>query len=90
MTVVRGFVITIASGIVFGLLGGVFGYLLGKFVPDFYRIVFGVPSHIQFDPTQIGLGLGVTQGFAAGLIIGLIIVLVVAWYRSKTTQLNRQ
>ena len=84
MTVVRGFVITIVSGLAFGLLGASMGFLLGKFAPDYYRTVFRIPPEVPIDPAQAGLGLGVTQGLAAGLIIGLVIVVSVAWYNSRT------
>ena len=84
MTVVRGFTITIASGLVFGLLGAGTGYLLGSVAPDYYRTVFRIPPEVSIEPAQAGLGLGVTQGLAAGLIIGLVIVVSVAWYNSRT------
>lgn len=79
MTVVRGFLITIASGVGFGIVGGLLGYALGKFAPDYYRIVFRIPRQLDLDPAHAGLGLGATQGLVAGLFIGLVIVLAVAW-----------
>jgi hypothetical protein len=83
MTVVRGFIITAASGVVGGLLGTGIGYLLGRFAPDYYRAVFRLPPSADLDPIQAGVGLGLTQGLGAGLVVGLGIVLVVAWYRSR-------
>ena len=83
MTITRGFVITIVSGIAFACLGGVAGYALGIFVPDYYRLVFRIPEGVAISPTQAGLGLGITQGGAVGLIVGLVIVLAVAWYNSR-------
>ena len=85
MTVVRGFIITIASGLAFAAIGGVLGYAMGTFAPDYYRLVFRIPQGIELDPAQAGLGLGLTQGLAAGLFIGLVIVVAVAWYRSRLT-----
>lgn len=84
MTVARGFVITIISGVVFGCLGGGAGWLLGSFAPDYYRLVFRIPPEVRIDPAQAGLGLGVTQGVGTGLLIGLVIVVAVAWYNSRT------
>ena len=84
MSVVRGFTITIASGLAFGVLGAGMGYLLGLVAPDYYRTVFRIPPEVSIDPAQAGLGLGVTQGIAAGLLIGLVIVVSVAWYNSRT------
>ncbi len=39
MTVLRGFAITIASGVAFGCVGAFAGYALGSVVPDYYRTV---------------------------------------------------
>ena len=78
MTVLRGFAITVLSGIVFGVIGALLGCGLGYFAPDYYRLVFEVPPGMELNPFQVGLGLGLTQGLAAGLGIGLTIVLIVA------------
>jgi len=86
MTLVRGFTITIASGLTFGLLGGALGYAIALFAPDYYRLVFRIPPSVQFDPVHLGMGLGLTQGLAAGLLIGLVIVVTVAWYNSRLTE----
>jgi len=85
MTVVRGFVISIVSGLVFGCLGAVAGYLLGSLAPDYYRTVFRIPPEVSLDPSQVGLGLGLIQGLGAGLILGLVIVVSVAWYDSRSS-----
>ena len=83
MTVLRGFIITISSGLGFGIIGAVLGFTVGKFAPDYYRIVFRMPPEIDLDPAQAGFGLGLTQGVAAGIVIGLVIVVAVAWYNSR-------
>ncbi len=83
MKVARGFAITIASGLAFGLVGAGMGFMLGTFAPDYYRTVFRIPSQASIEPAQAGLGLGLTQGLAAGLTIGLVIVVSVAWYNSR-------
>lgn len=83
MTVLRGFMITIATGIVFSFIGTGLGFAIGKYAPDYYRVVFRIPPEVQLDPIQAGVGLGLTQGLAAGLFIGLVIVCVVAWYNSR-------
>ena len=67
MSVVRGFTITIVSGLAFGVLGAGMGYLLGLVAPDYYRTVFRIPLDVSIDPAQAGLGLGVKQGVAVGL-----------------------
>jgi hypothetical protein len=86
MNVLRGFVITVASGLAFAVIGGVLGYVIGAFAPDYYRVVFRIPPGIQLDPAEVGFGLGLTQGLVAGLFIGLVIVVSVAWYRSRVVR----
>ena len=66
MTVIRGFVITIGSGLIGGLVGTAIGFVLGKFAPDYYHTVFRMPRSVDLDPTHIGIGLGLTQGLGAG------------------------
>ena len=83
MTVLRGFAITMASGVAFACLGALAGYALGSFAPDYYRLVFRMPPEVAIDPARAGLGLGATQGAAAGLLVGLVIVVAVAWHRSR-------
>lgn len=51
------------------------GFSLGHFSPGYYRAVFSSGDLPTFDPIQVGLGLGITQGFVGGVIIGFFIVL---------------
>jgi len=83
MTVVRGFLITIGSGVGFAVLGGLLGLGLGKFIPDYFHFVFRVPREADLDPAHAGLGLGATQGLCGGLFIGLVIVVAVVWSKSR-------
>ena len=83
MTVARGFVITITSGLTFAIFGALAGCALGWVAPDYYRIVFRLRPETEFNAVQLGLGLGVTQGLGAGLAVGLAIVLIIAWFDSR-------
>jgi hypothetical protein len=83
MTVFRGFATTVVSGLAFALVGGLTGYAMGTFAPDYYRVVFHIPPQVDFNSAHAGLGLGLTQGLVAGLVVGLVIVLTVAWYKSR-------
>lgn len=83
MTVLRGFSITIASGLAFGIFGGLAGYLLGSIAPDYYRVVFGISRTHAINMAQFGLALGLTQGVIGGLLIGVGVVVAVAWYNSR-------
>ena len=64
------------------------GYILGVMAPDYYRTVFAVPPDAPFNPVQVGLGLGLTQGATAGLLVGVVIVVTVAWSNSRIEQLK--
>jgi hypothetical protein len=88
MTVWRGFVITILSGLLGGSLGAILGYILGRFAPGYYRLMFQIPPTAELNAVQVGIGLGITQGLMAGLVVGLVIVAVVAWYRSRSVVMN--
>jgi len=83
MTVLRGVAITIASGLAFGFLGALAGYVLGSIAPDYYRTVFRIPPEVPINPAQVGLGVGMTQGCAVGLVVGLVVAVAVAWYNSR-------
>jgi hypothetical protein len=83
MTVLRGFVITLGAGVAFAVLGALGGYLLGTFVPDYYRLVLQIRTNDPVDLAQAGLGMGLTQGGMLGLAVGLVIVVAVAWHRSR-------
>lgn len=86
MTVVRGLLITVFSGVLFSLLGGLFGWTLGRLAPDYYRSVLRIPPSVDLSPSEVGVGLGATQGMAVGIGVGLVIVVTVAWYQSRTSR----
>ncbi len=86
MTVLRGFVITMASCLGFSGLGALAGYVLAVLAPDYYRAVLHIRPEVVFNPVQVGLGLGLTEGAAVGLILGVVIVITVAWYDSRMEQ----
>jgi hypothetical protein len=83
MTILRGFITTVASGIAFGVGGGAVGYGVGRYLPDFYRTIFDVPRREAFNAAQFGLALGLTQGLLMGVAVGLVIVVAVTWYNSR-------
>jgi hypothetical protein len=81
MSVVRGFVIILVSGVCCGVVGGLLGSTLGVGAPAYYRGVFLRGNDPGFSPVEVGLGLGLTQGLICGLLIGSVIVLAVALSR---------
>ena len=78
MTVARGFTIVVSSGLGFGLGGAGFGFLLARLFPSYYRGVFPAGEAPWFDPLQVGIGLGASQGLSAGLAISSVVVLAAA------------
>jgi hypothetical protein len=74
-TATRALLTVAASALLFCFLGGIIGVCLGKFAPGYYRAVFTSGDLPTFDPVQVGLGLGITQGFVGGIIVGCLIVL---------------
>ena len=78
MGVKRAFVIIAVSTIVLATGGAAIGYSLGRFAPFYYRGVFRAGGSPDFNPVQVGFGLGLTQGLIAGLIVGAAVVLAKA------------
>ncbi len=83
MTITKGFVTIILSGLVFALGGALIGYGLGVVAPGYYRGVFSSGREPWFDPVAVGLGLGLSQGLVCGVVVGAVVVLAVAWYNSR-------
>jgi hypothetical protein len=83
MTVTRGFVIIILSGLAFSVGGGLIGYALAVLMPGYYRGVFSHGHEPWFDPMSVGVGLGITEGGVCGLALGAVVVLAVAWYNGR-------
>jgi putative addiction module component (TIGR02574 family) len=83
MTVGKGFLIIILSALAFALGGGLIGYTLAVAVPSYYRTVFRSGNEPWFDPREVGIGVGTTEGGMCGLAVGAVVVLAVAWYNSR-------
>lgn len=64
MTAKKALVIVVLWGVTFASIGGVIGATLGTVAPDYYRSIFRDGHSPHFNPFQVGLGLGVTQGLA--------------------------
>src|SRR5262245_44402839 len=83
MTVRRAFLIGAGSAAVCAAVGTGIGLALGSLAPDYYRTVFRHGNAPEFNPVQVGLGLGLSQGLLAGLAVGSVVVLAVAWTESR-------
>lgn len=80
MTRQHPLVTVILSTLAFTLLGGLVGHALGNFAPGYYRAVFEDGHSPFFNPAQVGLGLGITQGMTSGAIIGVVLVVVQGYF----------
>ena len=61
-----------ASTILFALIGGQIGYVLGRYYPDYYYTVFPGLRQERVNTVALGVGLGVTQGAALGFGTALL------------------
>ncbi len=83
MSVLRASVIVCLGGLACACAGGGGGYLLGVAVPGSVRGLFRAGGEAWFNPPQVGLGVGVWQGFLAGSTVGAVVAVVVAWFRGR-------
>lgn len=90
MTWGRGIAIVAATTTAGILVGAGIGYLLGVFVPGYYRTVFSGGSRPGFDPVAVGLGQGATQGTVLGVVVGLLLVAGIAWFKLRSRSLQRR
>ena len=84
MTVREILILFVSSTLFLTGLGGGVGFLLGKFLPAYYRTIFRNGQDEGFDPLAMGIGQGLTQGMTAGAVVGVVLVIVLTWYRAKT------
>jgi len=56
------------------LAGALLGLAIGLGSPNYYRSVFEDGRSAGFDPLQMGIGLGGTQGGVAGFCLGLVLL----------------
>jgi hypothetical protein len=84
MSIGRAVASVAACTVVFSFFGATAGYLLGKLMPGYYRSVFYGGDSPSFDPVQVGVGQGLTQGAVGGAVIGLILVALVAWHGNRS------
>ncbi len=89
MNIRKAIILVVSTTLVFTILGGVVGFCLGRFLPNYYRSIFRNGSDSDFDPLAVGLGLGLTQGLAAGSIIGVVVLVVMVWHDLRTREGNK-
>jgi hypothetical protein len=78
-------IVGMAAG--FGVAGTAIGALLGKVAPGFFRQLLPLRDPANFNPMELGIGLGLTNGLGWGLAVGILLVAIIAW---KETRLVRK
>ncbi|MEQ9587975.1 MAG: hypothetical protein RJS97_08475 [Parvibaculaceae bacterium] len=79
MTTKTALTTVLTWAVVFACVGCTMGAMIGVVAPDYYRTVFRGGESPDFNPLQIGVGLGVTQGAASGIAISLVVLALLAW-----------
>jgi hypothetical protein len=79
MTVRSSLLTVLVSSITFACVGAVVGATIGTVAPEYYRSVFRHGDSPNFNPLQVGIGLGATQGVAFGVAISLAVLALFAW-----------
>ena len=86
MTITRGFIITILSGLAGTLIGAGIGCLLGRFAPAYFHFLFSHQRFAHIDHIEAGIALATLQGLGLGFLTGLVVVGATAWYNSRSTR----
>lgn len=73
--------VTLACGAIGTFSGWLLGALMGAFNPGYYVAIFMAQRDPTFDPYEVAVGLGITQGAGAGFGIGLALVALHYVYR---------
>ena len=79
MTARKAIGIVLLCGVAFAFIGGLIGAALATTAPGYYRSLFHNGCSPGFNPFQVGIGLGVTQGLALGVVIALGGLAFLAW-----------
>ena len=87
MNVTKALATVVGTAIGFGAAGTAIGAILGKVAPSFFRQMLPLRDPANFNPLELGIGLGLTNGLGWGLVVGVLLVAIIAW---KDTRLARK
>jgi hypothetical protein len=65
--------------VIFLCVGSAIGATIGVVAPEYYRSVFRGGHLPEFNPLQVGIGLGATQGVVSGVVISIVVLALLAW-----------
>jgi len=83
MNILKALAAVGGPAVAFAAAGAGIGGLLGAFAPSYFRQMFRVRDEAHFDPVELGVGLGTTQGLIWGLVVGVAIVAIIGWKESR-------
>lgn len=87
MNVTKALATVVGTAVGFGAAGMALGVFLGKVAPGFFRQMLPLRDPASFNPVELGIGLGLTNGLGWGLVVGVLLVTIIAW---KETRLARK
>ncbi|WP_149110501.1 hypothetical protein [Limnoglobus roseus] len=71
-----------------GIGGGLIGWGVGIYSPDYYRVVVSGGRESDFIPTDVGIGLGASQGIILGAVVGAALAIGIAWRQFRILSPN--
>ncbi len=79
MTARKALATVLVWTLAFACLGMLLGAMLGLTVPQYYRSVFPNGDLPNFNPLQVGIGLGAAQGSILGAVLSVVVLVLLAW-----------
>ena len=90
MNLTKALATIVGMAVGFGAAGTAIGALLGKVAPGFFRQLLPLRDPASFNPMELGIGLGLTNGLGWGLAVGVLLVAIIAWKETRLTRKEAQ
>ncbi|MEI8022124.1 MAG: hypothetical protein WCH39_28195 [Schlesneria sp.] len=73
-------------GVIFACVGAAIGAAIGTVAPGYYQSIFRNGHSPEFNPLQVGIGLGATQGVASGVAISITVLTLLTWRDTRSAR----
>jgi hypothetical protein len=73
-------------GVIFACVGSAIGAAIGTVAPGYYQSIFRNGHSPEFNPLQVGIGLGATQGVASGVAISITVLTLLTWRDTRSAR----
>jgi len=90
MNITKALATVVGTAIGFGAAGTAIGVFLGKVAPGFFRQLLPLRDPANFNPVELGIGLGLTNGLGWGLAVGILLVAIIAWKETRLARMEAQ